>query len=611
MAAPTLQLHVLDASDPRSLAARARPDLDVASNALLCSADMRAPLNYGAEVVSRHRRSEGFRKASPGRTLRFAQALVNDILSRSDKGGPTCAATALAAVLAGTVDRQMRFDLGLVDSGGSRNQDDDEATPTTMRTSQEVASILDAVGQPGSTDPADVGFRARVTDEMRAWREALAERVHRRASGKSAELPAASVAAAGLAVACAWAASMRGHPETAGMAVAYWREHGEANARLVEAGAFGALVEPTDQLRAAWAVHGLAEGCARASFREVSRGVAQTLAPAFAKGVSLCGKCVVLHAAARAAALVVAASEYLATRTEPMLVMFAVPRATPKRKRAVDSHATLPAVDGFVSAVLKMCSDLANHPTRAEVSACAKDALLALEPCVERYLPHASAQREGVPFERRALANLCSIVLSNPRPPRQDQRLAKWYTFACQTISRFRLVRPPTAEDEQRVDSHWLLDERRNARIVVTEAAHRPLVEQPAALSEWAAVLGERWTTQFLRYANAKDAADRFAVGVDEEDEKVAALRSDIYTAALTDANSIVQGNDSATRMWAVANVSCAAMRYLTCGEASYSLAAPPLDARVVVCRNDGELGGAVQEKRMATWVTTYPASFA
>jgi hypothetical protein len=91
---------------------------------------------------------------------------------------------------------------------------------------------------------------------------------------------------------------------------------------------------------------------------------------------------------------------------------------------------------------------------------------------------------------------------------------------------------------------------------------------------------------------------------------RAAALRAGTCTAARADASSIVEGNDSATRMWAVANVSYAAMRYLTFGEASYSLAAAPLDARVVVCR-DGGLGGALKEKRLATWVTTYPASLA
>lgn len=609
MAAPTLRLCVLDVSDPRNLAAPARAGLDLAASSSPSGRVGRGAVSYGADAhrAFRHRRPECRPHPSPLRTLQFAPAVVNETLSRTSDGGPTRAAATLAAVLAGTVGHQMRLDLGLLDPGGFGNNEA-AAEGAAARTSQEVASVLDAVGRADSANPADVGFKTRVAEEMHAWQEALAEQVRRRAS---ASAPAASVAAAGLAVACAWAASMRGHPETVGLAVAHWRKHGEASACLVAAGAFGALEEPTEQLCTAWAAHGLAIGHARAAFRDVSRVVAAALAPAFADGVALCGEHAVLYAAARAAAFVVATSEYLATRTESMLIMFAVPRPAHKRKRAADNHATLPADDGFAADVLTMCSDLAAHPTRTDVCTWAKDALAALESSVKHYLRHASTQRGGVPFDRLALADLCAVVLSNPRPPRQDARLAKWHALACQTVSRLRLVRPPTAEEEQRVKPHRLLDERRRARLVDTEEAHRSIVEQPESQRAWAAALGESWKTHFERLANAKAATDRFAAAADNESEQQGAFRAGTHAAARADANSAVEGNDSATRMWAVSNVAYAAMRYLVFGEAPYLLAAAPLDARVVVCRGGSALGAPVREKRMATWVTVYPAAFA
>jgi len=600
MAAPTLQAHVLDASDPRGVVATERQHLGTGWDAS----------NYGADVhaIARHRRRERIRQASPLRTLHFAQAVVNETLARSGRG-PTRAAATLAAVLAGTVGRRTRLDLGLADPGGFGDKGR-AVGAAAARTSQEVASILDAVGPPTPVDPVDISFRARVADEMREWGEALAElaeRVHCRAPGRAA-VPAASVAAAGLALACAWAASMRGHPATAGMAVAHWREHGEASARLVAASAFGALEEPTAQLRAAWAAHGLAEGYARASFRDVARVVARALAPVFASGVVLCGEHAVLRMAARAAALVVVTSEYLALRTESMLVMFAVPMDSTARKRATDNHATLPVIDGFASSVLEMCRDLANHPTRAEVANLAKEAMQALEPCVQHYLPHASAQREGVPFERLALADLLAIILSNPPSPspRHDPQLAKWHTTACETVSRLRLVRQPTVEEEKRAEPHRLLDERREARLVTTETAHRVLAEPASADSVWATTLGANWRGLFVRYANAKAAADRFAADVDGESEQAAGRRAEAHAAARADASSILEGNNAATRMWAVSNAAYAAMRYTSFGEAPYSLAAAPLDARVV-----SRDGGTPKEKCMATWVTAYPASLA
>lgn len=540
-------------------------------------------------------------QASPVHTLQFAPAVVNGVLSRIPNL-PSRAAAALVAVLAGTVDIPNRLSLGLSDPGRFEDNHMAAGTTTKFRTSREVVSVLDAVG---STDNADAGFKAQVAEEMARWKEAMVDCVYHNSLVEK-ESPA-SVAVAGLAVACAWVASMRGYPLPAGAAALHWRTYGEADARMVAEGAFGAFNEPSAQLHAAWKRHGIAEGFARAVFREVSRGVASALAPVFAKGVALCGERVVLAAAARAAALVVATSEYLVVRTEPMLIMLAEPQNERKRKRASDSHATLPILCGFASNVIDMCKDLATHPTRADVVKWACATHTALEPLVQMYMPHASAGHEGMPFERQPLVNLCAAIVSNsPQPLRNDPLLAKWYTLACQTISRLRLVKVPTVEEEQRTNTASQLDERREARFVATETAHRVLVERSNFQQSWADALGAGWCVLFERYAAARDAVKRSETG-----GSATTKESDGCAAARIDKRSMTEGNESATRMWAVANVSYVTMRYVVLGEPPYFLAAAPLDAKVVVAFQENGQGGVRQEKRMVTWATAYPASFA
>lgn len=600
MATPALEARVLDASDEHKHTATAQPFASSAGTS-----------EYGlhAHAVFRCRSRCRFQYAGPIHTLQFAPMLVNEALLNSTDGGPSRAAASFATILAGTLDTETRFELGLADPGGFEPGSVKSGAP---RTGREVAAILDAVdarsdGAPPA-DNEDVGFKARVAEEMERWHDVLAKRVHRHAAGEV--LPPASVAAAGLAVACAWAASMRGHPASLhGAAAKHWRECGEASAFFVAEGAFGALEEPTAQLDAAWAEYGFAQGCARACFREVSRVVAAALAPVFAEGVELCGAATVLGAAARAAALVVATSEYLAVRIEPMLVMFAVPRIAQKRKRTADSHATLPATDSVVMDVLEMCNSLAKHSERNDVVEWANAARQALEPCVRQYMPHVSAGRDGVPFERQALSNLCAAILANPRLPSSDPLLAKWRPLACRTVTRLRLVRPPTNEEEQRSTPRQRLDARREARLVASATSHRALAERPDLQAPWVDALGASWRVLFHRHAGAKAAVAKLDVGTEGEDSQAAALRVRARDAAHGDAITAAHGNESATRMWSVANVAYATMRYNTFGEPPFALAAAPLDARVVVCQN-GEQERRM-EKRMATWVTAYPMSLA
>lgn len=550
--------------------------------------------NYGlgAQDVSRKRHRVNVEREPPTTTMRFAHAVVNEALSRGCVDGPARAASTLAVVFAGTIESQARKDLGLSNPGGFEGKGN-VGGAILAQSSQALFQILDAVGP---TDPVDyvdvvdpldsvdVGFQTWVDREMRAWKELLVDDAPPKRSTSPNAPPSTSVVAATVvATACAWAAAMRGHPSARGMATQHWRDCGKANAYLVAVGAFGVLEEPTAHLHTAWSTHGLAHAFAREAWRDVARVVAHTLAPIFAEGVAKCGDKEVLHMATRAAALVVATSEYLATRTEPILIMLSAPTVTQtpssRRKHPIDEYASLPAIEGFASRVVAMCSDLSTHPTRHDVAKWARMAHSDLSSSLECNVTAASTEREGMVFNRLSLCDLCTAILSNPtRGPQHDAGLARWHGLARQTVSRLRISRPPTRREEARLPRCRLIDERCEARLITSEGAHRSKSAPRKAQEGWTEALGESWRALFERYANALSAVNRFAVGLEDESEEDEGRRRDEHTAASDDADSILGGNESTTRVWSVANAAYAAMRYTAFGDVPFSLASAPPD---------------------------------